>query len=205
MSVWFFVCVAGFFLMVVLHFWSVEHRKLKKRFGEDKGIKIGKILGALSGWMELVFLLGFWISPQPRFILFSNSLISFPLVDLSAPVFHLVTGISMICFGAWIAIRAVGEMSGKVGFMVIDAHTEPEKTVSSGPYASVRHPQYLGANLAHIGGSILFSASYALLFTPIYILCNYFISWKEEKELVKELGEEYEEYREDTPMFLPKI
>ncbi|KXA90469.1 hypothetical protein AKJ62_00820 [candidate division MSBL1 archaeon SCGC-AAA259D14] len=202
---YFFACITGFFLMMILHLWSVEHRKLKQRFGEDKGIKIGKILGAVSGWMELVFLIGFWTSPQPRFTLFSNSSVLLPFVGLSIPLFHLITAIPLMIAGAWVAIKAVKEMSGEVGFVVVDAHSVPEKVVKSGPYTIVRHPQYLGANLAHIGGSILFSASYALLFTPIYVMCNYLISWKEEEELVKELGREYKEYQENTPMFVPKI
>lgn len=205
MSPWFLVCVVGFFLMLILHSWSVEHRELKKRFGKEEGIKIGKILGTLSGWMELVFLLGFWISPQPRFAILSSSSISLPLVNLSIPLLHLVTAIPLLGVGGWIALRAVKEMSKEVGFEVIDAHSEAEKVVTNGPYAIVRHPQYLGANLAHIGGSMLFSASYALLFTPIYVICNYLISRKEEKELIKELGKEYEDYHENIPMFVPKI
>ncbi|KXA93632.1 hypothetical protein AKJ64_00200 [candidate division MSBL1 archaeon SCGC-AAA259E17] len=205
MFAWFLVCVIGFLLMMALHFWSVEHQKLKRRFGKKKGVKIGRILGTFSGWMELVFLLGFWVSPQPRFTLLLNLSISLPLVDFSIPLSHLITAIPLMGVGAWIAIRAVREMSREVGFRVIDAHSKPRKIVTSGPFSIVRHPQYLGANLAHVGGSILFSASYALLFTPIYVTCNYLISWKEERELVRELGKKYKDYQEDTPMFIPPI
>jgi protein-S-isoprenylcysteine O-methyltransferase Ste14 len=31
------------------------------------------------------------------------------------------------------------------------------------------------------------------------------IAWKEEKELVKEFGETYKKYKENVPMFIPKL
>ena len=48
------------------------------------------------------------------------------------------------------------------------------------------------------------SVSVVLLFTPLYVLVNV---WElrniEEPELVRRLGDEYVEYRRQTPMFLP--
>ena len=37
------------------------------------------------------------------------------------------------------------------------------------------------------------------------VLLNYLISVKEEEELVREFGEEYEEYRGRVPMFIPRL
>ncbi len=203
MFIWFTGCVIGFLLMIVLHYWSLEHEKLEGKFGKKRGAVIGKMIGTFSGWMELVFLIGFWVSPQPRFTIFPYLSFSLPLVDLSIPMSNLIIAVPFIGLGAWIAIRAVRVMNEEVGFEVIDAHAKPEKIVKSGPYSFVRHPQYLGADLAHIGGSILFSASFGILLTPIYLTLNYFISRKEEKKLAKEMGKEYEDYQEKTPMFIP--
>jgi protein-S-isoprenylcysteine O-methyltransferase Ste14 len=33
----------------------------------------------------------------------------------------------------------------------------------------------------------------------------YIISWKEEKELIKEFGQEYEDYKSGVPMLIPKF
>jgi protein-S-isoprenylcysteine O-methyltransferase Ste14 len=48
------------------------------------------------------------------------------------------------------------------------------------------------------------SISLVVFFTPLYVLLNL---WElkniEEPELVKRLGNEYIEYREKTPMFIP--
>jgi protein-S-isoprenylcysteine O-methyltransferase Ste14 len=37
------------------------------------------------------------------------------------------------------------------------------------------------------------------------VFYNYITAWKEEKELVKEFGDEYERYKEEVPMFLPRF
>jgi protein-S-isoprenylcysteine O-methyltransferase Ste14 len=80
-----------------------------------------------------------------------------------------------------------------------------ERVVTTGVYSVVRHPQYLGGLLAHLGISVLLSAWYSLLFTPLVVLLNYLIAWKEEVELVREFGMEYEEYRMTVPMLIPRI
>jgi protein-S-isoprenylcysteine O-methyltransferase Ste14 len=87
---------------------------------------------------------------------------------------------------------------------VSETHRATE-IITEGIYSQLRHPQYLGAILAHIGFSILFSGFYALLATPIIIVYNYLIAWKEEKELLKEFGTEYADYMENVPMFIPKL
>jgi hypothetical protein len=49
------------------------------------------------------------------------------------------------------------------------------------------------------------SISLVLIFTPLYVLMNY---WElkniEEPELVKRLGDQYIDYRRRTPMFIPR-
>jgi protein-S-isoprenylcysteine O-methyltransferase Ste14 len=100
----------------------------------------------------------------------------------------------------WFALSGVKEVTLKVA----ETH-RTEKVITTGVYSLVRHPQYLGALLAHLALSILFSALYSLLFTPLLIIYLFLIAWKEEKELVKEFGIEYDEYKSKVPMFIPKL
>ena len=74
-----------------------------------------------------------------------------------------------------------------------------------GVYSVVRHPQYLGGLLAHVGITFLFSAWFSLLSTPMMGLLVFLISKKEEKELSKEFGKEFQEYAEEVSMFLPRF
>lgn len=203
MVVWFSLCIIGFLLTVPLHFLSMEKRMLKQKLGIEKGLKIGNISGFLSGWIHLLSLIGLWISPQPKLHIFYEMSFSFSYYVI--PIMNFSIGLPLIIIGSGIAIWGVKVMSKEVGFKVIDIKSTPDRIVSKGPYSIVRHPQYLGANLVYIGGSLLFSSFYAILFTPVYIFCNYLISWREEEELIKEFKEEYGEYKDDTSMFIPGL
>jgi protein-S-isoprenylcysteine O-methyltransferase Ste14 len=168
------------FIAIILHFKSVEYVKLQKKYGKEKGTRVGKILGAVSGTMEFVFLIGLWISPQPKFTIPIFSNLTFLFADISIPLLNLVVSLSLIMPGAWIAIWA-------------------------GAYSIVRHPQYFGWILAHIGMSVLFSVSYSMLFTPILLALIYLISKKEEEELIREFGNEYEDYKKNVLMLMPRL
>lgn len=202
MYIWFLICVLAVIAVIPLHFLSVEHLKLQERYGKNKGTKIGETLGLISGWGFFFFWIGIWVSPQPRFavqILHSKSVLV-PVVNFSIPLFHLIISIPFLVLGAWIAIKGVKEVTLKVA----ETH-RTEKVVTTGVYSIVRHPQYLGALLAHVGISILLSATYSLLFTPLMVLLIYLISRKEEEELTKEFGKEYENYKKKVPMLIPRL
>ncbi|GAH12511.1 unnamed protein product, partial [marine sediment metagenome] len=55
-------------------------------------------------------------------------------------------------------------------------------------------------------GVMVGSISLTFIFTPLFILVNIWeLKEIEEPELGRRLGEEYIEYRNKTPMFIPKI
>ena len=199
---WFILSILGMCFMVPLHFLSVEHLKFQKKYGVDKGNKITGILGLTSGWGFFIFWFGIWISPQPRFIIpfMPNPSISIPIINFSIPIFHLFISIPFILIGAWLGIVSVRETSLKVS----ETH-RTEKIVSTKIYSLIRHPQYFGGLVAHIGISFLLSSLFSLVFTPVVILLNFLVAWKEEKELLKEFGDTYKNYKERVPMFVPKF
>lgn len=202
MYIWFLICVLAVIAVIPLHFLSVEHLKLQERYGKNKGTKIGEILGLISGWGFFFFWIGIWVSPQPRFAIqiLHNKSVLVPVVNFSIPLFHLIISIPFLVLGARIAIKGVKEVTLKVA----ETH-KTEKIVTTGVYSIVRHPQYLGALLAHVGISILLSAAYSLLFTPLMVILIYLISRKEEEELTKEFGKEYEHYKKKAPMLIPRL
>jgi len=201
MCIWFLISQLGAIAIVPLHFLSVEHLKLQKRYRKQKGIRIGEILGLISGWGFFIFWMGIWVSPQPRFtipILHETSVL-LPVVDFSIPLLHLLVGGSTLMIGAWLGMQGVRE----TGLKAAETH-RTEKIVAHGVYSIVRHPQYLGGLLAHVGISFVLSAWYSLLFTPLTVLLVFLISNKEEEELAKEFGKEYEDYKRKVPMLIPK-
>jgi len=146
--------------------------------------------------------MGIWVSHQPRFTIpfLQNLSVLLPVIDFSIPLLHLIICTSLLITGAWIAIKGVKETTLKVA----ETH-RTETIVTKGVYSTVRHPQYLGGLLAHVGISFLLSAQYSLLLTPLMVVLIYFISRKEEKELIREFGKKYEDYKKKVPMLIPKL
>ncbi|MDH5532529.1 MAG: isoprenylcysteine carboxylmethyltransferase family protein [Candidatus Bathyarchaeota archaeon] len=202
MYIWFFICVLAVVAATSLHFLSVEHLKLQERYGKAKGTRIGEIYGLISGWSFFIFWMGIWVSPQPRFTvpILQNLSVSVPVVNFSIPLLHLIICTSSLIPGAWLAITGVKETTLKVA----ETH-RTDKIVTTGVYSIVRHPQYLGGLLAHVGISFLLSARYSLFSVPFMVLLIYLISRKEERELVREFGKEYEDYKKNVPMLIPRL
>ena len=188
--------------MLPLHFLSVEHLKLEEKYGKEKGAKIGEICGLISGWGFFLFWMGIWVSPQPRFDvpILQNLTVLLPVVDYPIRLASIMIGLPLLVSGAWLAISGLREVTLKAA----EIH-RTERVVKSGVYSFVRHPQYVGGLLAHIGITFLLSALYSILFTPLMVAIIYLISRKEEEELVKEFGKEYQDYREEVPMLAPKL
>ena len=202
MYIWFFISLFGFIATLPLYFLSLEHLKLGAKYGESKGQKIGDVCGVISGWGFFIFWFGIWFSPQTGFTIpvFQEWIIRLPILYITIPLTHLVVFTPFFALGAWFGIKGVTETTLKVA----ETHIH-SKVVTTGVYSIVRHPQYLGGLLAHIGFSFLWSGLYSLLSTPVVVAVVYLISRKEETELTKEFGQEYLNYKKKTPILLPKL
>ncbi len=201
MSWLFMISLAGVIVLLPLHFLSVEHTRLDAHYGKEKGKKIGSILGVISGWGYFLFLFGVWLSPQEQFSLPILDQPIIVLLDLfSISIADILLGLLFIIPGIWFGVKGVLDL----GLEASETH-RAEKVITTGVYSNVRHPQYLGAMLSHIGITLLLSQLYALIVTPIIILRDFVACRKEERELVREFGIEYEEYRKKIPMLIPRI
>lgn len=196
---WLLISLLAFTLNVPLYYLSLEHRRLETRFGVERGRRVGDALGMASGWGMFVYWIGIWVSPQNRFdIPFGSSLLR--LMGLDVTTAHLVVSVLFLVPAVFFGVGGVMEL----GLRVSETH-RPVAVVESGVYGHVRHPQYLGGFLAHIGVSVLLSARDSLLLSPIILVLLYIVCRKEEAELVNEFGQDYVEYRDRVPMLLPRI
>ncbi len=202
MHVWFYVSLFGFIGVIVPYFLSLEHLKLEEKYDKTMGRKIGEILGIISGWGFFLFWFGIWLSPQDRFIIpfLQDFLIKIPILNMTIYLVNFLFFIPLFVTGAWFGIKGVVLTSLEVA----ETH-RAERVVTTGVYSIIRHPQYFGGILAHLGFSLLLSGLYSLLVTPLVIAIVYVISLKEETELVKEFGQEYENYRNKVSMLIPKV
>ncbi|UCD84702.1 MAG: isoprenylcysteine carboxylmethyltransferase family protein [Deltaproteobacteria bacterium] len=77
---------------------------------------------------------------------------------------------------------------------------------TQGPYYYVRNPLYLGSfiiglGVCLMGGNVIFLLIYLLLFTVVYMR----LVRKEEEKVARLFGEEYINYKDRVPRFIPRF
>lgn len=98
------------------------------------------------------------------------------------------------------------------GFILLSASwnvlfkAQKKNTIAmAGPYARIRHPQYIGFITIMFGFLLQWPTIITLVMFPILLIMYARLSLWEEKEMVKTFGAEYERYRERTPAFIPRL
>ncbi len=75
---------------------------------------------------------------------------------------------------------------------------------TTGPYAHVRHPQYLGLILIMVGFLLQWPTLATLVMFPILVFAYRRLALREEAEVRARLGEAWDRYAAVTPRFLPR-
>jgi protein-S-isoprenylcysteine O-methyltransferase Ste14 len=98
------------------------------------------------------------------------------------------------------------------GFILISAAwrvlyeaQQRRQLATSGPYAHVRHPQYIGFILIMFGFLLQWPTLLTLAMFPVLIAMYVHLAHQEEREVRAEFGAEYERYAANTPAWLPRI
>lgn len=118
------------------------------------------------------------------------------LIAVSAtPIYvYFVAGTAMI--GAGILIRAWA--SGIV--------KKDKELAVEGPYSLCRNPLYVGNFLIGYGMCVLNTQWWSFVVLTLYFILIYpFTIRKETKKLADFFGEEFEQYREEVPLFIPRL
>lgn len=80
-----------------------------------------------------------------------------------------------------------------------------ETLATTGPYAYLRHPQYLGFVLILVGFFLQWPTLLTALMLPALIVMYARLAKREERELAERFGETYSQYAETVPAFLPRF
>ncbi len=100
--------------------------------------------------------------------------------------------------GAWLTL--IGMILVIIGWHQIH---RTAGLVTTGIYKFIRHPQYAGFFLIITGWVLHWETTLTLGMYPILFVMYLLLARREEIELKKGFGHEYETYRQRTPMFLP--
>jgi methanethiol S-methyltransferase len=109
--------------------------------------------------------------------------------------FHLLS-FALIGAGFWLLA---------VSWKYLHAAQRAHRLAASGPYARVRHPQYIAFVLIMTGFLVQWPTVVTLAMYPVLVFMYARLAKREEQDMAAQFGHEYREYAVKTPRFLPKL
>ncbi len=198
-GMWPFVVInAGIFIFFVF-----SYLKPKKR-------REWRSMGAFSAFVVALFteMYGF---PLTIYILTSTLGSKYPVIDpfshINGHLWVALAGGSMYVWGlvmllSWAAMLGGLIIMGKAWRQIHKANGE---LVTSRLYGRVRHPQYFGLFLVTVGMLIQWPTVITAAMWPVLMLMYYRLARREEKEMGSHFGDEDVTYRQQVPMFWPRM
>jgi protein-S-isoprenylcysteine O-methyltransferase Ste14 len=110
-------------------------------------------------------------------------------------VLHILS--SVLIFGGFILLSA--------SWRVLYQAQRDHKLAVTGPYAHVRHPQYVAFILIMLGFLAQWPTIPTLILFPILVTMYVRLAHREEREVVAEFGSAYSHYAAQTPAFIPRV
>lgn len=91
-----------------------------------------------------------------------------------------------------------------VGWRAVYLATREGRLATDGLYGVVRHPQYSGIMLAVFGQIVHWPTVVTLALFPVIVLAYVRLARKEEQEMIRRFGADYEAYLQRVPMCFPR-
>jgi protein-S-isoprenylcysteine O-methyltransferase Ste14 len=156
----------------------------------------------MYGFPLTVYLLSGWLGSQyPELNLYSHdaghlweTLLGWKGDPHLNPL-HLAS--NLLIFGGFILLASAWDVLYKA--------QRAGRLATTGPYASVRHPQYAGFVLIMLGFLLQWPTLPTLLMFPILVLMYARLARREEREALEQFGAAYAVHTADTPAFVPRL
>ena len=88
---------------------------------------------------------------------------------------------------------------------VLYAAQREHRLAATGPYARVRHPQYIGFVLIMFGFLLQWPTLVTLAMFPVLVVMYARLAIREEADMLAQFGGEYRRYRDAVPAFIPNF
>ncbi|MAS15453.1 isoprenylcysteine carboxylmethyltransferase family protein (plasmid) [Nitratireductor rhodophyticola] len=143
----------------------------------------------------------------PLTIYFLSSVlpIDIPLVHYSGHLWATLLGYGRAGAAIEMAIGYTFVASGLILIVKgwIRVYSGREHLITDGVYGLVRHPQYAGIFLVVFGQLVHWPTIATLALAPVIIVAYVHLGRREEARLIEQFGQQYIDYRQRVPMFLP--
>lgn len=188
-------------LMIVVASWIFYRFAAPKRWRDWTGA------GLVQAFIIALYaeMYGF---PLTLYVLTSVLGVDIPFANISGHLWATLLGYGAV--GAMIEM-ALGYVFVIFGIVLLarswrDVYraSRENRLVTTGTYAVVRHPQYLGIFVALFGQLIHWPTILTLALFPFIVVAYVHLAKKEERELLQRFGEAYATYQRQVPMFLPR-
>ena len=194
------------FNTALILFFAISFLRPKRHFEwRAMGAFVGFVAALFTemyGFPLTIYLLTVWLGKSyPVLNPFSHShghlwLVLLGLADseTAMSVLHLVSN-GLILFGFYIMSQGWVLIHGAKGGQL----------VTGGVYSHVRHPQYDGIFLITLGFILQWPSLTTLVMWPILVFAYYRLAMREEKEIERQFGMEFLEYKKRVPAFIPRL
>jgi len=119
----------------------------------------------------------------------------------------LAAGLSLfgLLFGLWsIVVQNKVGKGGPLEVAGIEVSPKTQNLVVTGPYKYTRNPMLFGACVFYFGVAIYLNSVIAVAAVVLFMtFMLIFVKLTEEPRLLKDFGQDYEEYRQRVSMFVP--
>jgi protein-S-isoprenylcysteine O-methyltransferase Ste14 len=167
---------------------------------KDKKMILGYIVGGLLVIVSvpsIIYIITSLFDNVYRIEIIQNTIIRWIII-----VILLVIG---LIYGIWSVIiqNTVGQ-GGPVEIGNIEISPKTKNLVVSGPYKNTRNPMLFGTFLLYLAFALFInSITSVVLVSAIFVFMLTVVVKMEEKRLLKDFGNQYEEYRKKVSMFIP--
>jgi protein-S-isoprenylcysteine O-methyltransferase Ste14 len=155
--------------------------------------RIGVVASQIFLWTAVlgVFL---WVISATR---------DFALADFGPNPIFFNAGMVCLAMAVWLRLKVSRSIGWRalLGLPEIAPKSYPQRLVTTGPYARVRHPRYLQAFLALIGWALIANHPASYLACSFWIPGIWLVVALEEQELAERFGAEFEAYQKRVPKF----
>jgi len=118
---------------------------------------------------------------------------------------QIILGILLLLFGSFLAIWTMVQFY-KIGKGTPAPWAAPKYLVVEGPYKIVRNPMITGVLSILLAESLILNTIIIFCWVVLFFIINcFYFKIFEEKELERKFGEEYVRYKENVPMWFPKL